>query len=185
MAYGYKRYQKLVLKFSDKIRESNVFETTRALNDSYIVYVEENGLLVKNTTPVIPKYAIDDFLLSLAITIFAESFIAFLFRLKYKFIPNVFLLYVAGVNLITVPFIWYGLGPVIGFFGLSGVLADYGIHLLLLLVLFEAFLLYMALGRKLEFKYPLLVSIVANFASYFFGGLWLMVLSPILGILFS
>jgi len=69
--YGGNTYYKLVITYSDKTRESNVFQKTR-YNSSFIVIVKQDGLQVTENwsgLPYEPGSQIKVFLIALAFTV--------------------------------------------------------------------------------------------------------------------
>jgi len=105
--YGGNGYYKLVITYSDKTRESNVFQKTR-FNSSFTVIVKQDGLQVTENwsgLPYEPGRQIKAFLIALAITTPIELLVAGIF-LKIKKQPYKTAIIISA-NLITLPIIWF------------------------------------------------------------------------------
>jgi len=105
--YGGKGYYKLVITYSDKTRESNVFQKTR-YNSSFTVIVNQDGLQVTENwsgLPYEPGSQIKVFLIALAMTIPIELLVAgiFLKIRKQPYKPAI----IITANLITLPIVWF------------------------------------------------------------------------------
>ena len=105
--YGGKGYYKLVITYSDKTRESNVFQKTR-YNSSFTVIVNQDGLQVTENwsgLPYEPGSQIKVFSIALAITVPIELLVAGIF-LKIKKQPYKAIIVIVA-NLITLPIVWF------------------------------------------------------------------------------
>ena len=105
--YGGNGYYKLAITYSDKIRESNVFQKTR-FNSSYTVIVNQDGLQITENwsgLPYEPGSQIKVFLIALAITIPIELLVAGIF-LKMRKQPYKAIIIITA-NLITLPIVWF------------------------------------------------------------------------------
>lgn len=106
VAYGYKQYHKLVLKFDDRTRESNIFENESFIS-SYKVLVYDDRLVVEDTTTFMKDSSpISAFLKALLLTLALEIMVAFVY-LKLARKPLKILIYVILANLITLPIVWF------------------------------------------------------------------------------
>ena len=105
--YGGNAYYKLVITYSDRTRESNVFQKTR-YNSSFTVIVNQDGLQVTENwsgLPYEPVSQIKVFLIALAITVPIELLVAGIF-LKIRKQPYKEIIVIAA-NLITLPIVWF------------------------------------------------------------------------------
>lgn len=191
MAYGYEPYQKLIVTFSDKIRESNIF-SPEGMESFYKVQVGRNDLTVRSIydPPVDPnanfftirgslnqsfeqgisiQYTLS-LILSLILTIILEVLVVLGYSLIKKVLPERFQTYPKGliiwvslVNVITLPLLW-----------MVAYYSPLDFHLFIkiaeaLIVLFEAWFIVVVTRQKAMWKEILLLSIVMNTASYFMG----------------
>jgi len=105
--YGGNTYYKLVITYSDKTRESNVFQKTR-YNSSFTVIVNQDGLQVTEDwsgLPYEPGSQIVVFLVALALTIPIELLVAGIF-FKIRKQPYKAIILITA-NLITLPIVWF------------------------------------------------------------------------------
>ena len=105
--YGGNAYYKLVITYSDRPRESNVFQKSR-YNSSYTVIVNQDGLQVTENwsgLPYEPGSQIKVFLIALAITFPIEMSVAWVF-LKMRKKPFKAIIIITA-NLITLPIVWF------------------------------------------------------------------------------
>jgi len=105
--YGGNAYYKLVITYSDKTRESKVFQKTR-YNSSFTVIVNQDGLQVTENwsgLPYEPGNQIVVFLVALAITIPIELLVAVIFLKIRKQLYKAIIIITA--NLITLPIVWF------------------------------------------------------------------------------
>jgi hypothetical protein len=162
--YGDSEYYKLVIEFSDKTRESNVFHKTR-YSSSFIVTVNQDDLQVTEMWSSLP-YNLNDqallFLVALAITLPSELFVAYVFfRVKdrpYKKMPIVI------ASLISLPVVWF----VIPFLKLD-------VYIALLLgelfaFLFEAWYLHKRI-ENISYGTSLWLSLFMNLTSFFLANI--------------
>jgi hypothetical protein len=106
VAFSYEQYHKLILKFDDKVRESNVFEN-ESFNSSYMVTVFDDKLEVKDTTAFMKDSSvIAAFIKALLLTLALELMVAFVY-LKLARKPLKILFFVILANLITLPIVWF------------------------------------------------------------------------------
>jgi len=106
-SYGGNTYYKLVINYSDKKRESNVFQKTR-FESSFTVTVNQDGLQVTENwsgLPYEPGSQILVFIVALAITIPIELLVAGLFLKirKQSYNPTI----IVKANLISLPIAWF------------------------------------------------------------------------------
>ncbi len=110
VSYGYAPYQKLVLKFSDRTRESNVFKADNSKLDSdYDVIVKEDKLEIGDgdmgaslTINRTPGYFIVAFVITVILELLAAVAYVLVLKLKSKI-----LLSVLFGNILTLPFVWF------------------------------------------------------------------------------
>ncbi len=165
-------YHKLVLNFSDAVRESNVFI---AESDKYHVVfnvrVTDTGLIVSEIKPPISEQS--SFPLALCITIILELVVAVLFLLATnsgKGFDRI-LASVMVVNLVSLPFVWFVFPPL--FPGIAAiVLAE------LFALVFEAGAIFFANKQFITLKRAFILSFLMNAVSLFIGGFVYVFLSP-------
>jgi hypothetical protein len=105
-SYGYRDYQKLILKFNDTVRESNVF-VNESFNSTYQVTVYDDWLEIIDTTSFMKDSSVmSAFIKALLLTLVLELLVAFIY-LKLARKPLRILLFVIIGNLITLPFVWF------------------------------------------------------------------------------
>lgn len=106
-SYGGNTYYKLVINYSDKTRESNVFQKTR-FNSSFTVTVNQDGLQVTENwsgLPYEPGSQIIVFLVALAITIPIELLVAgIFFKIRKQPYKSAIII---SANLISLPIVWF------------------------------------------------------------------------------
>lgn len=157
-AYGYKPYHKLVIQFSDRTRQSNVF-TKRGSSASFKVTVRPDDLWVEEvTSPLDPLGCFNGALGTLAVEVLVAGLYLGLFQLP-RFLAG----WAAVGSMLTLPFVWLffpllPLAPVLS----TGLGEGFA-------VLAEAGLFYLAAGRRLSFLQVLLLSLVTNSASFLLG----------------
>ena len=158
LAYGYKPYHKLVIQFSDRTRESNVFDK-RGYNAHYKVTVRAEDLEVKeDTLPIDPLGCCNGVLGTLVVEVLVAALYLGLFHL-----PHFLIGWAALGSLLTLPFVWlvFPLLPLPPAWS-TGLAEGFA-------VLAEAGLFYLASGRTLSFRQALLLSLATNSASFMFG----------------
>ena len=178
VAYGYSPYQKLVLKFSDKTRESNVFKADDSLlNSDFNVIVKkdsleigDNGILPALT--VVPSFGA--FVLAFGITIFLEMVTATAFCLILKLKLKILLSVLLG-NFLTLPFVWFvfplisSIIPWLLILVISEVFA----------VIVETFVIFLLNRKRITFIKSLILGILMNALSLVVGGYVLQLLTKV------
>lgn len=173
LAYGYDPYQKLVLNFTDKARESQVF-SAKSFDAEFNVRVTDSQLIVEelNTRETISdninnkKDNLFFFLISLIITIALELLVAltYLFSLR---ISKKLLTWVLVANLISLPIVWF-IFPLIKIGNLI-----YPIHIIILseifAIIFETYFVYFVSKKQIMLRRSLILSILMNMVSLFLG----------------
>lgn len=163
----YTDYQKLVITFEDKIRESNVFERKSYYGAKYLVTVEEDELYVEDVSGwsefLDPWYIMFAFffLLILVLTLAIELIVAgvYLKIIKAREIIRQ-LGWVIVANIISLSIIWF----------LSGSLVDTILILEIFVVIFETFFLYWVNRKRgLTFVHAGILSVIMNTVSYLIG----------------
>lgn len=176
VAYGYAPYQKLVLKFSDKTRESNVFKADKSKLDSdYDVIVKEDGLVIGDGdagVPITVYRTFGYFFVSFIITLFLELLTAVLFLFALKLKRKILLTIFIG-NILTLPFVWF-IFPLL--------LADIPWVIVMLVseffaVTVEALLIYFLNTKLITLVKSIALSVLINIVSLFVGGFILQLLT--------
>lgn len=158
LAYGYKDYHKLVIQFSDRTRESNVFGK-RGFNAHYKVTVRETDLLVEeDTLPIDPLGCANGVLGTLIVEVLVAGLYLGLFQMP-RFLAG----WAAVGSLLTLPFVWL-LFPLLPLPPAWSTGLGEGFAALV-----EAGLFYMAAGRRISFGQALLLSLATNGASFLVG----------------
>lgn len=172
MAYGFADYNKLVITFTDRERESNIFSTTD-FNAKFKVVVDENSLTVTQTSssgsgggaggggdgdkPILPLCGSAG-LLTLVIETLVISLLVGALNL-----PRVLVGWTPVASLLTLPAVWYlfpRLAMPAGWVtGGSEAFA----------VLVEAGFLHLVTGRRVPLHTALLISALMNAASFLAG----------------
>ena len=159
-AYGYAEYNKLVITFSDRVRESNVF-TKKAFNAQYTVTVLQDAMTVTEKASLLPG---GNSLCcpGLALTLVLETLLASLYFSVFQ-IPRTMLGWIPIASMITLPFVWY-VFPLIGLGdGLTtGISESFA-------VVVEAGFIYLMAGRQISLKHVVVLSLVMNSFSYLAG----------------
>ena len=155
-AYTYGPYHMLVIEFSDKTRNSNVFKP-HGIQERYQVTVLESSLRVE------PSIApIDSFGSALCGTWLIEGIVAIIYFAIFRLSKTAFALALFS-SLLSLPVVWFvfpGLRlPGLVIVGLSEVFA----------IGFEAGFVFLASGRKIALKHTLVASILMNLASFIVG----------------
>lgn len=158
MAYGYADYNKLVITFTDKVRESNVF-TKKASEATFKVTVLESALLVEEVMGGIRGLGCCS---GLGATIAIEIVVAIAYMAAFQ-LPRTALGWVPLSSVLTLPVVWFvfpNLGlPAAWAIGLAEGFA----------VLFEAGFIYLALRRTISLKHAAALSLAMNGASFLVG----------------
>jgi hypothetical protein len=157
-AYGYSEYQKIVITFSDKIRESNVF-TKKQFNANYSVTVLDNSLEVKENDTAAPNPLCCPGFLS---TLVLETLLASVYLFAFHF-PKTLLGWVPIASLLTLPFVWFAF-PLLGLPGnmTVGVSETFAFGV-------EGLFLYWITNRVIPFKHAILLSLMMNGCSFIAG----------------
>jgi hypothetical protein len=156
-AYGYADYFRLVIQFSDRVRQSNVF-TKKAFNAGYTVTVLEDALEVKENFKITSCCDC----LSLWLTLVIETLVASLYMTAFH-LPRAFLGWIPLASLVTLPVVWLGFPllplPSTAVMGLSEVFA----------VVVETGLLHFLTFRRISLRQAFLLSLVMNMISFGIG----------------
>jgi hypothetical protein len=157
MAYGYADYMKLVITFTDRVRESNVF-TKKAFNATYKVIVSESSLQVEEVRKIVPSGCCS----ALAATIALELLIATVYVNAFH-LSRTILRWVPLASVLTLPVVWlvFPLLPLSAGWvvGLSETFA----------VVFEAGLIYLVTRRTTSLRYIAPLSLLMNGTSFLVG----------------
>lgn len=166
-AYGFAQYQKLVIRFEDRTRESNVFHQD-AFNGVFVVTVRETDLMVTERVQVGYGSRLNTFVRLLyfagavAITLVLELIVAALFFRRLGKSCWLLLLVVLG-NVITLPIVWF-VFPVLGLGSVGTIVAAE-----LFAWLAEAGILFVGSLGRLPLKHALVISLIMNLASFWIG----------------
>jgi len=156
LAYGYAPYHKLIVEFTDRTRESNVF-TKQASEASFSVTVSETALEVEEVRGGF-RSCCSGLLFTLVLETLVASAYLSLFRL-----PRTALGWVPLSSLLSLPVVWF-VFPQLPFpAGLIVALSE------VFAVLFETGLIYLVARRVLPLKHVAALSLVMNVASFSFG----------------
>jgi hypothetical protein len=169
-AYGYAPYQKLVLQFSDKTRESNVFETG-AFNGTYTVRVTDEGLIVQEVSPTFSASRLISFGIALAVTLVLELVVALLFAVFTKTSKRI-LLAVLVANLFSLPLVWF-VFPLLKIALLAVVLSE------VFAIVFETVVLRGISHKHISWGKALVLGILMNVVS-FLPGLFIYALGTVM-----
>jgi hypothetical protein len=161
-AYGYSPYQKLILNFSDKQRESQIFYTN-AFNAKFNVRVTDSELIVEETTPFASKWKVSSFIKSLIITLILELLVALKYLSKNK-LPKKILVSILIGNLITLPIVWFIIQLIITKLEIFILLSE------IFAIVFEAYFIYYLNKKKITIKKAFILSIIMNLTSWIIGG---------------
>ncbi|CAN5551226.1 hypothetical protein BH10BAC5_BH10BAC5_09460 [soil metagenome] len=162
MAYGYKDFNRIIIRFNDKERVSNIFER-KSYNSEYKITVRENDLLVDDTTSFLTTTdTIPFFFKAMFLTLILELLTAFIFikltRRNYSI-----LMYLLLANLITIPLVWFV------FTLIPNILLGIIIGELFAFV-FEALFVNWFCKNYISMKASFILSFLANSVSFFVGG---------------
>lgn len=169
MAYGYAPYQKLVINFSDKTRESNVFKSG-SFNGNFEVTVTDSRLVVRQQPHSVSIGGILLFIIALAITLILEFIVALAFLWLAK-MPMRILAAVLMANLISLPIIWF-IFPLFE--------SDYVIVLAIseiFALIFEACLILILNRKSITPVKAILLILLTNLASFILGWPLLLIIS--------
>jgi hypothetical protein len=163
-AISYTKYQKLVITFEDKTRESNVF-TKVGFGAQYIVTVKDKSLRVQEVfapTSFFNPIAVILFVPAVALTLLAELTVAILYFKIAKFSISPWL--VVWANFLSLPVVWF-LSPILQLVdSVTVILAE------LFAIVFEAVFLYLTAKKKgLSLRHAGMLSFIMNMASLALG----------------
>ncbi len=154
-----KQYYRLILDFSDRERQSNVFNITN-YGTEFDVRVTDSELIVEDATPISVAifYAMPDFALLFTLNIILELIISLIFiavlNKSMKVIAAVII-----ANLISFPVLWQLLA--------SG--AEFLLLFEALIVLFEGLFIYYFMKKVIPIYQSLTLSLILNICSFIFG----------------
>jgi hypothetical protein len=158
IAYGYATYMKLVITFTDRVRESNVF-AKKAFNAAYKVTVSESSLQVEEVRKgIVPGGCCS----ALAATIALELLIATVYVNAFH-LSRMILGWVPLSSIFTLPVVWFVFPllplPAGWVVGLSEAFA----------VVFEAGLIYLVTRRTTSLGHVAALSLLMNGTSFLIG----------------
>jgi hypothetical protein len=159
LAYGYSKYQKLVITFTDGVRDSNVF-TKSAFNAKYTVTVLEDSLQVEETTSATAVGR--GCCASLGLTLVLETLLASLYLSAFR-LPKSILGWVPVASLITLPFVW----AVFPWLGLNGWLTT-GLSETFAVIVETAFI-YVITSHAIPLRHVAALSLAMNAFSFLVG----------------
>ncbi|MBE9507390.1 MAG: hypothetical protein IMY86_05015 [Chloroflexi bacterium] len=159
MAYGYAPHHKLIIEFTDRTRESNVF-AKQAFEATYKVTVSESALLVEEVRG--GGGGVRGCCSGLLFTLVLETIVAGIYLSLFG-LPRVVLGWVPLSSVLSLPVVWF-VFPRLAFpagwvVGLSEAFA----------VAFETGLIYLATRRTMSLKHVAVLSVVMNAASFLLG----------------
>ncbi len=161
LAYGYADFHKLVIVFSDRTRESNVFEK-KSFSASYTVTVTENALIVKENESLGNLFkncmCCPGFLSTVVLETLAASIYLAAFHL-----PRTALGFVPLASLVTLPLVWFAFPLLQVGSGWVTALSES------IAVVSEIVLLYFAAFRQIGLKHVVLLCIIMNAISFCAG----------------
>jgi hypothetical protein len=157
LAYGYAPYHKLVIEFSDRARESNVF-TKKAFTAAFKVTVMESALLVEE----VQRSPLSGCCSGLLLTLVLETLVASVY-LSVFHLPRAVLGWVPLSSVLTLPVVWFAFPQLAAPAGWVLALGE------AFAVLFEAGLIYLAVRRMVPLKHVAALSLVMNAASFLVG----------------
>lgn len=166
MAYRYTPYHKLVLNFSDRTRESNVFKA-RSFHARFDVSVTDTELVVEERTP--PAFErLPFFLVALVLTLIIETLAGLMFLRAAKH-PEGVLKSVVIANLISLPVVWF-MFPLLNIFFVVIALSE------IFTVVFEGYFIHSMNKLIMSLRQSFILSIIINAASFILGGFIIFVL---------
>jgi len=162
-AYGYAPYHKLSLRFSDNVRESNIFQAI-AFEANFTVKVNDDTLFIEEKkSEIVGKDVFTPFFGASFITIATELIAALLIFLILQTPKKKRLLFIILLgNIITLPMVWF-IFPRVQPASLAIPLAE-GFA-----VLFEAWWFWMVGKKQFSFPKSLILSIILNVISVIIG----------------
>ena len=155
MAYGYAAYHKLVIKFADITRESNVFEK-QAYSASFRVTVSESDLVVEEVGPGRSPFW------PVAATLVVETLLAVVYLGVFR-LPARVLASVVVANIISLSVVWLVFPQLTLPAALITVVSE------AFALLFEAGFIYLLNRRRLPLKHAIALSLLMNAASFVIG----------------
>lgn len=155
------QYNRLIINFSDRRRQSDVFSIT-SYGTEFDVHVTDSELIVEETTPVLVVifYAMPDFALFLTMTIILELMIAMIFVAVLNK-PMKVVVAVLIANLISFPAFWQ--------FTAYSPESDNFLILEAFVVVFEGFFIYYFMKKVIPIYRSLALSLILNLGSFLFG----------------
>jgi hypothetical protein len=171
-ATGYADYQKLIIRFADKTRESAPF-THRDNGDfrnAFVVTVRDNDLLVAEEASVyafVSPFQVLLFFPALIFTLVVELAVAAIYLKATQRLNRRILLWIVAANILSVPVVWFVLPLLHRSWGLDApmiiVLSE------LFAFVFEAGFLYLTNRDLLTARHVLILSLLMNAGSFFLG----------------
>jgi len=165
IAYDYAPYHKLVLEFSDKTRESQIFET-KSMDAKFNVRVTDDKLIVEKTSVVSGQTGMDFFVIALVLTLILELLTAFVYVAAKKISKKV-LWSVLLANLISVSIFWliFLSINVTALFTMWFLLAE------IIIFIFETYFIYWFAKKTMPLKNCFVLSFLMNLISAVVGGM--------------
>ncbi|MEA3283283.1 MAG: hypothetical protein U9Q68_12175 [Euryarchaeota archaeon] len=153
------RYNRLILNFSDRDRQSEVFNVSN-YGAEFDVRVTDSELIVEDVTPisVLIFYAMPDFALLFTLNILLELILSLIFIAVLNK-PMKVIAAVIIANLISFPVLWQLLAFDDEFFLLFEAL----------IVLFEGLFIYYFMKKVIPIYQSLTLSLILNICSFIFG----------------
>jgi hypothetical protein len=153
------RYNRLILNFSDRERQSGVFNISN-YGTEFDVRVTDSELIVEDATPisVVIFYAMPDFTLLFTLNILIELIISLIFIAVLNK-PMKVIAAVIIANLISFPVLWQ----------LLAFDAEFLLLFEALIVLFEGLFIYYFMKKVIPIYQSLTLSLILNICSFIFG----------------
>jgi hypothetical protein len=156
-------YNKIIISFTDKTRESNVFPFQGKV-ECYDVQVEKDKLIVSESNPPLSSFVDPNCFTGAAfLTIVVETIVAAIY-IKIIKIQKSFLLLVVLANIISLPIVWFFFRQIINNNVVYWIVSE------VFAVAFEAAFMFL-FGRKygISAKHASILSLVMNTASFLSG----------------
>ncbi len=168
IAYGYNgEYNKLILRFSDKTRESNIFKN-EAFSSIYDVTVDSDKLTVIGRTPFFQKNDIAGFIRSFFLTLIVELIAGLIFLINSR-LPKRILTAIFLGNCVTLPLIWFVMPKLFGFlyqdFSIIATIISEAI-----VIIIETFVIFLIFKKHINWRAALKLSLTINIISWLVGG---------------
>jgi hypothetical protein len=169
---GYAQYQKLIIRFADKTRESAPFthRDNGDFHNEFTVTVRENDLLVAENASLyefISPFQLLLFFPALFFTLLVELAVAAVYLKATQRLNRRTLLWIVLVNILSVPVVWFVLPLLHRSWGLDAtviiVLSE------LFAFAFEAGFLYLTNRPILTARHVVILSLLMNASSFFLG----------------